>query len=524
MRTPKQVALSTRDARPELVWRLGVALCSAALYGVMLAAGGGPTPKAVSTLWHLLDESQLEASPLSSLWYLHTQPPLFNALVAGLAQLPWPISASLTWVLGAAHVGTAIVTFDIVRWFGLGRAVAAVGTVVVIGNPNLMSTAFLASSELIVAFLVTLSFWCLIRHLDRPTTRSLLALSGALTAVALTRSAFHPIWVIVMLALVIASRPFPSKRQVAAAVALPLVLIGAIALKNQVNVGTFSVSSWSGFNLQRGVVAAMTPEQVRSAFSDEQQLALAQTPAWLPLDQYPPLGDACVPRHTHPVLTEPFKDPTPPVPTPNFNHECYLPLYQQSAENAKELILRQPGRYLVTRRAPLLASFSTVDVGAGAPGQSMFGNPLPSRTWVDRLYRPLLVPAGVEIDQSDWNLPLFPGAPFPFDVSLTLMLAYAAVAARGSIALVQATLSGLRNRSWTFPPTGLVWAAVLITECMVVVGGAAVEFGENGRFRAVLDPLVCALAWVLLVQVSTWGWRKLEPHTGRFVRDRQTRS
>ncbi|MBK6311351.1 MAG: glycosyltransferase family 39 protein [Candidatus Microthrix sp.] len=510
---PQQVDArpAAHTLQPEQLWRLGVAVAAAAVFVVMLLAGGGPTQEAVTSLWHLLDVSQLESNPFTSLWFLHTQPPVFNALIAVLTQLPVSISTSLTWVLGVAHVGTAILVFNIVRWFGLDRPVAAVGSVLVVANPNLTSTVYLASSELLVAFLVTLAIWLLTVYLDRPSAGPLLALSSALTAVALTRSAFHPVWVAVILGVVLLTRRPPSRRQIAAAVAIPVILIGAVAAKNQVNVGSFSMSSWGGFNLQRGVVAAMTRDQVRTAISDPRNAQLATTPPWLTVDQYPPAEPPCVASHANPVLLDPLKGATSSIPNPNFNHECYLPLYRQSAANAAALIRRYPGRYLATRRAPLLQSFSTVNVGAGEPGQSIFGTMLPSRSWVDRLYRPILLPVSVEIDQSDWNLPLFPGAPFPFDVSITLLLAYVGVALRGAVASARFALHIARRRLRAIDRQEAVWIVVLITQITIIIGGAAVEFGENGRFRAVLDPLVCSLALVLLVRMSMRAWRALGP-------------
>jgi hypothetical protein len=44
-----------------------------------------------------------------------------------------------------------------------------------------------------------------------------------------------------------------------------------------------------------------------------------------------------------------------------------------------------------------------------------------------------------------------------------------------------------------------VWLGVGFTVLLVIVGGAMLEFGENGRFRAMVDPLIVALTLGALV-------------------------
>ena len=70
---PQQVDArpAAHTLQPEQLWRLGVAVAAAAVFVVMLLAGGGPTQEAVTSLWHLLDVSQLESNPFTSLWFLH---------------------------------------------------------------------------------------------------------------------------------------------------------------------------------------------------------------------------------------------------------------------------------------------------------------------------------------------------------------------------------------------------------------------------------------------------------------------
>jgi len=46
-----------------------------------------------------------------------------------------------------------------------------------------------------------------------------------------------------------------------------------------------------------------------------------------------------------------------------------------------------------------------------------------------------------------------------------------------------------------------VWLVVAFTTAVIVLGGDLIEFGENGRFRATLDPTLLALPLAALALV-----------------------
>ena len=60
-----------------------------------------------------------------------------------------------------------------------------------------------------------------------------------------------------------------------------------------------------------------------------------------------------------------FQEAKPSAPddavVPNYNAECYLPLYRQARHDALELISRYPGRYVTTRDSGLVLAYDTAD-------------------------------------------------------------------------------------------------------------------------------------------------------------------
>jgi hypothetical protein len=469
----------------------------------LLAHDVGMSGGELGSSWQLLDLRTLEHDLAGSLWYLHIQPPVHN-LVVGLAILgPTPVVGTLFVLYVLTLIATGLLLQGIlVRW-GLGPIAAGVIAAVAMANPSLLGTIHIASYEVPVSMLVVGSLWAVQRHLDEPRLRWLLLASAFLTVGALTRSLLHPVWVLGILVALLVVRPV-TRRQAAAALAIPLVLVGGWALKNQLVFGSPALSSWSGFNLQRGVVAAMDRDDVRQAVADGTVSRLALEYPWGPLDTYADVAEPCRPEHDHPAVAEPEKPPFRGVRIANFNDECYRPLYTQASDDALTLARDHPGRYLSTRGAALMMSYRIAYAGYDEPS-----------TWMDKLYGPLMVKLHTQIPMADWNLPLLPGGG-DLDVTLSLSLAAATVfvLGRGGLAAVRLARAGWRSRrGW---PTGdVLWVLVAWTVAVVIIGGDLVEFGENSRFRATVDPLLVAFPLAALVQLaqrtSTRYAQKREP-------------
>lgn len=475
--------------------RAVILVAVAAAAAALNAAGSGITRDYLANTWQLLDLDVLADDPVGSVWYLHTQPPGYNAAVATIAWLPAPIAGTLFALDVAALAGTALLLQGILVRSGVGTLTAGGVATVAVLSPSLVNTIGLASYEVLVCLLVVAAIAAGQRYLDGPRTFWLVAASALLTAAALTRSLLHPVWVLAVLALLMAARP-PGRRAALAALAVPVLLIGGWTLKNQVVFGTATTSSWLGFNLQRGVVGPMDADLVRADVAAGRVSDLARVAPWGPAEAYRPWSGTCEP-HDHPATREPDKGQSG-LTTTNFNHECYLPVYREARANALTLARRHPAEYLADRGTALTLSF--VHSTTRASGRT---------TWLDTVYGPLLLSVDHEVSQEGWNVPLFAGGqPIPVTVSLTLAGLCAFVLGRGVVAVVRLVRRGWSGRAgpdgW---PTGeVVWLLVSATVALVVLGGDLVEIGENTRFRAMVDPLLIAFPLGALALAAA-GWR-----------------
>lgn len=487
---------SGRPARRPLWIGRALIVGSVMITAIVLEARGlGPSNDRIAHQWQLIDMQVLGSDPLRSIWYLHTQPPGFNALVGLVAWLPLPLAGTLHVANLALLVGLGLLLHQILIRWGVGPRTAGAAVAVALLNPSLLSGLHYGHYEILVGFTVVLALAAAQRHLDDPGPRWLLAAAACITLCGVVRSLFHPLWAIAAIAVLAILRPVP-RRYIAAALAIPVVVLGGWMAKNQVVFGTPTTSSWLGFNAQRGVVAAMERDTVEDDVAAGRVSALALEHPWGGIDQYEAWVGDCEP-HAHLATRMPEKGLGTNWSYSNFNHECYLPVYEQAQADAVQLVRDHPGRYVATRVDGWVISYQVARIGP--PG---------GRTVIDDAYEPLLLITGVYLDQEDWNLPLLGPMRLDTEISLTLVAFSLFIAGRATVAGVRLARLGWRARR-TWPTGELMWLLVTSTVAVIVVGGALIEFGENGRFRSSLDPLLVALplSWAAVAVQRRWADR-----------------
>ena len=484
----------------------GSALAVAAVAGAfftMVHAGVRLHEDDLGNSWQLIERGELAKDPLGSVWYLHIQPPLHNLVVGSMMRWsPFPAMGSIVFLYVASLMGIALLLVDLLGRWRVRPLIAGPIVALAMVNPNLLSTVGVASYEVPVTLLLVASVWWFQRQLQRPGLGPLMGLSASLTALAMTRSLFHPAFVVAVVVLAAVARKM-AWRHVVVAVALPILVIGGWMIKNQVLFGTPTMSSWLGWNLQRGVTAPMAKDRVQAAVRDGDVTSLALEYPWGTLDQYEKWLDGCRPTHDHPAVTVKTRPNNGGFVVSNFNNECYLPLYQQSQRNAIAMIKREPGRYLSTRVIALQFSYSMAAVGVESSDFAAPGRRVPARTWMDAVGDRLLWATHSSTRMDDWNQPLLLGGDLQYRTSITLALLALGVSLRAVLAAVRLARSSWPDRAMTWSTDELVWLLVGLGVVLVILVGDLIEFGENGRFRSMLDPLLVALPLAALARIAT---------------------
>jgi hypothetical protein len=441
--------------------------------------------------WQLIPYDTLRDAPITSVWYLHTQPPLWNLLVGSVGRWsPFPVAFSLQLVMAAAGAGLAGACAALARSLSLSRWVAVAVALAVTVNSDVLRLAFTPQYELPVAF--ALAAMIAIAIGSRGASWSCVGVIAVATVVVLTRSLYHPVWLAVTIATVLWwFRRSIDRRTVAACIVVPLVLVGGWMVKNDVLFGTATTSSWTGMNLLRSVQPIVPRADLQQLYAEGDISGVALAGPFLPYETYEPFVEPCTPSHTNPAVGAPTYPSTDlfgqPAPATNLNFECLIPVYDVAGDDALAIIRHEPGAWLDGRLWSAQAWFATPAEPTSA--DSTVVRALDASESVTRLQVPW------SLSMRDWGSPFFGLDHLDTHLSLASLLA--------EICLVVVVVNRLRwfrrstrrDRRITFALV-LALATLLWTLATGVVG----ELGEQQRFREMVEPLVMTLAVAFVVR------------------------
>lgn len=461
------------------------------------ARGAGIVDDDLRILWQMLDVRDLADSPISSVWNLHIQPPLYNLYVGLMGWAGVPIGWAVFGLFMVSLWAMIVLLTDLLRRWRVQPWAALVFVSIGVCGPSLLWTVGIASYEIPSAALMVFAIWAFQLHMERSSGASLLLLAVALTAGGLTRSLLSPFWIVAVFGIAVVARPVGTSATLRAFL-VPLLLIGGVIVKNEVLFDTPTTTSWFGFNLQRGAIGPMDRDVVEARVETGDLSSIPLTQTFLPFRSYADSqGTSCLESSSTPALDRIRKETVGVVASLNYNHQCYLEIYDQAQSDALTLIGSEFEEYMGSRQYGLALTFASFSVGYEEPIVHATGMSQPSKTVFDYIYPPLMLNQTVEVDTSDWTLSPFEGESYEFQFSWTLLLLsgwllWAALSGASKIAAV-----GM-SRKALWEPKDVTQVVIGLTFCAIVLSGVLFELGENGRFRAMLDPVIISmpLAWL----------------------------
>lgn len=197
----------------------------------------------------IVDPQLLRERLAQSIFYLHSQPPLFN-LYLGIILNIFPehyVSAFRISYLAVGYV-LGLGLYELMRCFAVRRGIAVVLTCFFLVNPGLI---LLENWLLYSHFVICLLCWAavfLFWYLRDGRARDGAALFAVMAVLVMTHGIFHLCWFgMFWLAVLIARKG--SRRQVILVSFLPLMLIFALYFKNLILFGNFTTSrAWMAYN------------------------------------------------------------------------------------------------------------------------------------------------------------------------------------------------------------------------------------------------------------------------------------
>jgi len=431
--------------------------------------------------WQFLDPELLRHDLLRSVFYQHSQPPLFNLFTGAVLQAAGGASdvalqalfllfgltlylALLTLMvrLGVSHK----LAFAASTWFALSPSVVL--------YENWYFYTFPLASLLLLAALALLDF------VASGRSRSAHAFFTLLAVACLTQSTFHPL-LVPLVAFVVWGRLPRLRHVMVRAAALPLLVVLALLLKNLVLFGSPASSSWLGMSWAR-VVMVNVPEARRQQWVAQGKVSeLALTEPFSAVSDYPAKYREFTGFGDVPALSRERKS----TGETNYNHAAFLAISRQYARDCWSVLKEQPTAYVKgVLRSSFVYTKSTSDYGWLIDNRN--------RIYVlDEIYNRVFY-GRVQLETRIGHVRGAPGQ--PFDVYVSLIVGLPLLLAFGFWSSF-ARRSGLTQAQ----RAGLLFGCACVAYVALV--GNALESGENNRFRFMTDGFTCAVLALLVERV-----------------------
>ena len=293
----------------------------------------------------LIDETLLRHDLWRSLYYLHSQPPLFNLLVAVVLRGSDDFARTyqrLNWAMGLALF---LLTFTLMRRLGAGEATAVLFTLAFLVNPNAMWMESAVYYGTVMALLLTAAGYCWHRALTESSVAWFLAMCLPLGVLPLTRAYFSWPWCLATVSACalgfvrVAARSRAQVRAAVVAALIPCLAVAVFQVKQWTVFGLVSGSSWFGCSL-----TTMTAGMGR-----EKQEALRQGKVSPLVNVYRNDKPAVYKQYVSvPITGIPILDQEAKAGgEPNFHNLVYVPIGRLYLADALYLIAHAPHKYAV---------------------------------------------------------------------------------------------------------------------------------------------------------------------------------
>lgn len=198
-----------------------------------------------------LDVELLRSQLWTSIFYLHSQPPLFNLLI-GMNEIIFGNFASIIFLVlfNIMGVFTAILAFNTLTKLGLSKKLATFLIIFYVLSPaTILYENLFFYTHPIIFFLVFSAYHLVVYLQNQKFVNAFFFFFGMALAVY-TTSFFHLIWFFGF-GLFVFIREKTNRASLIRASAIPFMMVLALYLKNFIIFGQINTSSWLGLNLSR---------------------------------------------------------------------------------------------------------------------------------------------------------------------------------------------------------------------------------------------------------------------------------
>lgn len=288
------------------------------------------------------DINLLKENIIESLFYLHSQPPLFNFLL-GISKIIFGNNASLSMfilfqlcgLLTAVLLYKMMIELSIRKWLCFGFTILYIITPATLLYENLFFY-----THIVIFFFITAAF-LLCKFLQSKKTIYIKLHFIFLLLISLTTSFFHLIWFLFIAVFVFWILKF-NRKEIALALIIPVIILLGLYTKNLILFGDFNSSSWFGMNLSRITVFQMPTSEKEELFKNG---LLSEVSLLPPFPQYDVLWKLKTIKKDS-IGVEIADQTTKPGGRTNFNNLIYLKISKAAFNDSKFIIEKYPQYYL----------------------------------------------------------------------------------------------------------------------------------------------------------------------------------
>ncbi len=431
---------------------------------------------------------------LNTVLYMHGQPPLFNLFLGLVLKIsPHGFSQVFNIIYLLFGLALSLLLFGLMVRLGVAQRLSFLLTGVFILTPACIVYENSLFYTCPVTLLLVAAAWFLHRFLKSQRVVDSLLFFTCLGTVVLVRSFFHPFWFMIVLAALLIKQP-GFRRAVAAGAIIPLALILLLQCRNLYLFDSLSTSSWFGMSIAK-ITTFQLPVEKRVAMNQRGELSgLAMVFPFSRLQIYrdfqidmPPSGSTGIR-----ILDQETKS----TGSPNLNNKIYIHLSRAYLTDAAYVVLRHPEAYLKG-----ILSAVTLFFNPTAHQGFLYWN-LNKIRLTDRLCNIVLYghPSAVFHVASDSPWKRISGA------GIFLFLIWAFSLVYGGQMLFRPA-----EKEKADPVARGVLIFLWFNIVYVSLVGNLFEYGENNRFRFMIDPFLLVFAGLMLERFKSRGKKRYMP-------------
>jgi hypothetical protein len=433
-----------------------------------------------------LDPVLLETELLTSIFYLHSQPPLFNlflGLVLKFSPLP-DLSFEILFKTAGALI--PLLLFGILTTMGIKSILAFFVTLIFMLNPTLILYEHLLYYTYCEAFLILLSIFALLNWTTTQQTLYLLLFWSTLLCLGMIRSLFHPVFFLLAAATITLFIFFRinSRQLVKKFLLFSLIVFlpfGLLCTKNTLVYGFFGTSSWDGMSLwikANGYSPEKIEEFYRTGVISSKALKAGLT-TFQPISHFFEKDELDLINCHHKADCQEWKS----TGKPNFNHSGYIPLSKQLWRDATSLITVNPS---------LFGFYTIVSYGlmlwhASDSVHALFYHNMQIVEPLEYIYRYFYF-GFLGVESKLGSHPLW----WTRAILISILFCF----------FYLATLIAVFKKKISDIPTLIVCLFCFLIQAYTLAVSSLIEFGENNRFRFPVDGAFLVL---VLGNVKLWG-------------------